>query len=275
MKMKKQSKTASYIICFILLFITLLPLFLMIINSFKTNVEITSNPLSLPKKILVNNYLKAWKNGKMGQSLINSALLTFATLVITILPSCMAAYALAKKKIKYKKAISTYFLVCNTLPKQLFLIPLFFILQSFNLISNRFALAVIYSAIFTPFSVFLLRTYFLQISPDIENSALIDGAGSGQIFFHIMMPIIQPGILTVSLIIGLWVWNEFLFAVTFLQNDLFYTVAVRFYGFTSRYVTEWGQMMAFSVIITVPVVIFFTVLQKRFISGMTSGGVKG
>lgn len=275
MKLKRLQSTTFFIICSFLLLITVLPLILMLINSFKSRIDIANNPLSLPFTLEISNYISAWKHGRLGSALYNSLFLTFFTLIITIITSCMSAYALTKKRMRYWKGLSIYFLICNTIPKQLFIIPLFFILQRLNLINSRMALAFIYSAVFTPFAIFLLRTYFLQINPEIENSALMDGANSRQIFIYILMPIVQPGILTVSLIVGLWCWNEFLFAVTFLQNDNFYTVSVRFYSFTSRYVTEWGNMMAFAVIITVPIIIFFVFLQKKFISGMTAGGVKG
>ncbi|WP_020611500.1 carbohydrate ABC transporter permease [Sediminispirochaeta bajacaliforniensis] len=275
MKYTKTVHIVSLLVCLVLLIITILPLGLMLVNSFKSNVAIANNPLSLPKTIHVTNFVRAWKFGHLGTALVNSVLITILTVVVTILVSCMAAYVLSTKRMKHWKAMSIYFLACNTIPKQLFIIPLFFILQRMGLINNRVALAVIYSAIFTPFAIFLLRTYFLQIDKDIENSARVDGAGSLRIFFSILLPLIQPGILTAALIVGLWCWNEFLFAVTFLQNDLFYTVAVRFYSFTSRYVTEWGTLMAYAVMITIPILLFFIILQKRFISGMTAGGVKG
>ena len=107
------------------------------------------------------------------------------------------------------------------------------------------------------------------------NSAMIDGASNMQIFWKIVLPLVQPGLLTASLIVGLWCWNEFLFAVTFLQTENVTTLAVEFYSFTSRYTTEWGNMMAYAVMVTLPVIVFFIFLQRRFIDGMTAGGVKG
>ena len=144
-----------------------------------------------------------------------------------------------------------------------------------NLINNLVAMMFIYSALYTPFAIFLLRTYFIGINRDITNSAIIDGASKLQVFSYIVMPLVQPGLLTVALIIGLWCWNEFLFSVTFLQKESVTTLAVRFYAFSSRYVTEWGNMMAFAVFVSVPIILFFLLLQRYFIDGMTSGGVKG
>ncbi len=274
----RQNKTGVVVMWILLTFmalVTLLPLSLMVLNSFKTRMEIVRNPLALPKIFSGINYKNAWIQGQVSQAAINSILLVAGTLLITIISSCMAAYALARKKLRFSNGISVYFLVCNTIPKQLFIIPLFFILQKMGLIDNLIPMMFVYSAIYSPFAIFLLYSYFMGISKDIINSAVIDGATSWQIFWKIVLPLVRPGILTVALIVGLWCWNEFLFAVTFLQTDKVITLAVKFYGFTSRYVTEWGSMMAFAVMVSVPIILFFIFLQNRFIDGMTAGGVKG
>lgn len=263
------------ILIIVMVCVTLLPLIMMLINSFKTRLEITRNPLALPENFSFNNYVAAWKQGGIPSAALNSMMIAAGTLVLTLSTSCMIAYALAKKGFRYWKQTSVYLLVCNTIPKQLFIIPLFFILQKAGLINSRVALMFIYTAIYTPFAVFLLRTYFMGINKDIEDSARIDGATASQIFLRIVIPLVQPGVLTVSLIVGLWCWNEFLFAVTFLQIESVSTVAVRFYSFTSRYVTEWGNMMAYAMTVTLPIIVFFMFLQNKFIDGMTAGSVKG
>ena len=271
----KGFKVFSAAILLLMLVITLLPLLLMVMNSFKTRIQITTNPLALPEALNFDNYRNAWVQGSIARSSINSISLVIGTLVITLLVSCMAAYGLARKAVFGWKTISVYFLVCNTLPKQLFIIPLFFILQKAGLVNNLAAMMVIYSAIYTPFAIFLLKTYFEAIDQDIMNSAMIDGASNMQVFWRIVIPLVQPGLLTAALIVGLWCWNEFLFSVTFLQNEEVTTLAVQFYSFTSRYTTEWGNMMAYAVLVTLPVIVFFVFLQRKFIDGMTAGGVKG
>jgi raffinose/stachyose/melibiose transport system permease protein len=247
----------------------------MLNNSFKSRIFITQNPLALPKEIMLSNYRNAWILGKIPGAAFNSIAITAGTIMLTILCASMAAYAFARKAIRGWQGFSVYFLVCNTLPRQLIIIPLFIILQRLNLINNRFAMMVIYSVIFTPFAIFLLRTYFVGIHKDYENSAKLDGATMWQIFVHIIFPLVQPGLLTVALIVGLWCWNEFLFAVTFLQTEAVTTLAVRFYSFIGRHTIEWGYMMAFAAIIIVPVMILFIFLQHKFIDGMTAGGIKG
>jgi len=251
------------------------PLVLMVLNSFRTRIEISMNPLGLPRSLDWTNYVNAWQGGSLGQALLNSALITGTTVVLTALVASMAAYSLARRKVRPWAALSVYLLACTTIPVQLFIIPLFFIFQKLGLVNSRLALAVVYTALHTPFAIFLLRAYFMGVPVEMEEAAQVDGASEWQIFTRVLLPMIRPGLMTVALVVGLWTWNEFLLAVTFLQDEALYTATVRFYGFSGRYVTEWGSMMAAAVILTAPVVAAFVAMQRRFIEGMTAGGVKG
>ncbi len=135
-------------------------------------------------------------------------------------------------------------------------------------------MSLIYTAIYTPFAIFLLRTYFLALPPELEDAALMDGATSWQVFTRVMLPVVSPGILTVAIIVGLYTWNEFLIATTFLQGRPAQTAIVSFYGLGGQYSSDWGEIMAAGVIVVLPVVAFFLLLQRRFIDGMAGGSVK-
>lgn len=275
MKESKAVKLVIYIVLTILAVFSLGPLVLMFLNSFKNRMEITMDPMGWPKIFRWENYTQAWAQASLDRALLNTAAISGMTIVLTCIVAGMAAYVLYRKAIKGWSIISLYFLICTTIPTQLFLIPLFFIFQRLGLINSRIALAFVYTALYTPFSLFLLRAYFMRISYEILDSAKVDGANEWQIFTKIMIPLIQPGLLTVALVVGLWSWNEFLLAVTFLQDEALFTATVRFYGFSGRYVTEWGKMMSSAVMIMTPIIALFTFLQQKFIEGMTSGGVKG
>jgi raffinose/stachyose/melibiose transport system permease protein len=163
----------------------------------------------------------------------------------------------------------------TTAPIQLYLFPLYFGFAKLGLINNVFAVSLIYTAIYSPFAVMLLRTYFLAIPRELEEAALVDGASHWQVFTRIMLPLALPGILTVSLIIGLYSWNEFLIALTFLQKADKLTAVVSFALLSGQYSSDWGEIMAAALIVVLPIVILFVWLQKRFIEGMAGGSVKG
>jgi raffinose/stachyose/melibiose transport system permease protein len=267
--------TLVYITLAVLLIITLFPIALMVINSLKPSAEIVQNPLSLPSQLRWDNFSRAWSDANFGQTLLNSAVLTAMTIVLVCTTGSLTAYVLARRKIKTWKILTFYLLASTTAPIQLFLFPLYFGFARLGLINNPIAVAFIYTAIYSPFAVMLLRTYFLAVPKELEEAALIDGATNWQVFRRVFLPIVSPGILTVALIIGLYSWNEFLIATTFLQGQDRLTAVVSFFLLSGQYSSDWGEIMAAALIIVLPIVILFVLLQRHFIEGMAGGSVKG
>ena len=265
----------SYIVLGVLVFVALFPIALLVLNSFKSAPEIVQNPLALPDVLRWDNFTRAWKDAKFSQTFLNSALLTGLTIVLTCSTSSLTAYVLARRKVKAWKVVTFYLMATTTAPIQLYLFPLYFGFAKLGLINNIFAVSLIYTALYSPFAVMLLRTYFLAIPRELEEAALVDGASHWQVFAKIMLPLALPGILTVALIIGLYSWNEFLIALTFLQKADRLTAVVSFTLLSGQYSSDWGEIMAAALIIVMPVVILFVLLQKRFIEGMAGGSVKG
>src|SRR6202162_5343575 len=264
--------------CFILAVaavIALFPLSMMIISSVKKSTEIVANPLALPSTIQWTNFVRAWTDAQLGRSLLNSAETTGVAVLLICSTCSMAANALAHRTGPGLRWISAYLLGTTTLPIQLYLFPLYFGFAHFGLIDNVFALSFVYTAIFSPFSIFLLRTYFLAIPKEVDEAAIMDGATRWQVFYKIALPLVTPGILTVALISGLNTWNEFLISSTFLQSHDQQTAVVRFYTLGGQYSSDWGEIMAAAILIVAPVLVFFLLMQRRFIEGMASGSVKG
>ena len=265
----------SYLVLTIGAVVALFPFALTVMSALKTAAEIVADPLALPKAPQWINFARAWTDAQLGRSLLNSAELTVLTVAMICSTGSMAAYALARQRVKGWRWISAYLLATTTLPIQLYLFPLYFGFAHLGLIDNVFALSIVYTAIFSPFAIFLLRTYFLAIPIEIEEAAVIDGASRWQVFSRIMLPIASPGLLTVAIISGLNTWNEFLISVTFLQSHDQQTAVVRFYTLGGQYSSDWGEIMAAAIIIVAPCLAFFLLMQRRFIEGMASGSVKG
>ncbi|MCV3768780.1 carbohydrate ABC transporter permease [Rhizobium sp. TRM95796] len=259
----------------VLLFITLFPIALLVLNSVKGSAEIVQNPLALPETLRFDNFTRAWSDANFGQTLMNSVTLTAMTIVLVCTTGSLSAYVLARRKIKTWKLVTFYLLASTTAPIQLFLFPLYFGFAQLGLINNPVAVAFIYTAVYSPFAIMLLRTYFLAVPKELEEAALIDGATHWQVFTRVFLPIVSPGILTVALIIGLYSWNEFLIATTFLQGQERLTGVVSFFLLSGQYSSDWGVIMAAALIIVLPIVILFILLQRRFIEGMAGGSVKG
>jgi raffinose/stachyose/melibiose transport system permease protein len=265
----------TYIVLGILLLVALFPIALLVLNSVKPAAQIVQNPLALPVELRWDNFARAWKDARFSTTFFNSTTLTGLTIILVCTTSSLTAYVLARRKIKSWKIVTFYLLATTTAPIQLFLFPLYFGFAKLGLINNTIAVSVVYTAIYSPFAVMLLRTYFLAVPRELEEAALVDGASHWQVFTRIMLPIVSPGILTVALIIGLYSWNEFLIATTFLQKADKVTAVVSFFLLSGQYSSDWGEIMAAALIVVLPVVVLFVLLQRRFIEGMAGGSVKG
>jgi len=265
----------AYFILAVAAVIALFPLSLMVISSLKKSAEIVANPLALPSTLQWTNFVRAWTDAQLGRSILNSVETTGFAVILICSTCSLAAYALARRTGPKLRWVSAYFLGTTTLPIQLYLFPLYFGFAHLGLIDNVFALSFIYTAVYSPFAIFLLRTYFLAIPKELEEAAVIDGASRWQVFRNVLLPIVSPGILTVALISGLNIWNEFLISSTFLQSHDQQTAVVRFYTLGGQYTSDWGEIMAAAILIVAPAVGFFLLMQRRFIQGMAAGSVKG
>jgi len=271
----RSTLTITYIVLGLGAFTALFPIALLVLNSLKSAQEIVQNPLSLPQTIRWDNFTRAWTDARFSQTFLNSIMLTGMTILLVCTTGSAAAYVLARKKVKSWRLVTGYLLATTTAPIQLFLFPLYFAFAKLGLINNVFAVSLVYTAIYSPFAIMLLRTYFLAVPKELEEAALVDGATHWQVFTKVMLPIVSPGILTVALIIGLYSWNEFLIATTFLQQQDKVTAVVSFFLLSGQYSSDWGEIMAAALIIVLPIVILFVFLQRRFIEGMAGGSVKG
>jgi raffinose/stachyose/melibiose transport system permease protein len=273
--LSRGTVVTSYFVLTVGALVALFPIALAVLSALKTAAEIVDDPLSLPHSPQWINFVRAWTDAQLGRSLLNSAELTVLAVAMICSTGSMAAYALARGNGKGWRWFSAYLLATTTLPIQLYLFPLYFGFAHLGLIDNVFALSIVYTAIFSPFAIFLLRTYFLAIPVAIEEAAIMDGASRWQVFSRIMLPIATPGIVTVAIISGLNIWNEFLISVTFLQSREQQTAVVRFYALGGQYSSDWGEIMAAAIIIVAPCLAFFLLMQRRFIEGVASGSMKG
>ena len=268
------STLPNYIILLLLAAFTVIPLLVLTLNSFKSTAEIASDPFGLPQEIRWSNYADAYEQGSFATTIANSLVLTGFTVVFTLLLAGMAAFALARLKLRGSNIISFYFLVGTGVPAQLFIIPLFFIWKQLGLVNSHFGLIIIYVALMAPFSTYLLRSYMLSLPQEFVDAARIDGASNLQVLRHVILPLTWPGFLTAGLVIGLFVWNEFLFAVTFLHKPELKPISTSLFAFQQRYSRDWGLTNAGSIIMVLPVLVLFLLLQRRFIEGLTQGGLK-
>lgn len=258
----------------VLVILVLYPMYWTIINSFKTNSELFHNSWGLPKELNWSNYQMAWDYG-VRNYIINSFVITVTTLLSVIGVGSFAAYGFSRFRFKGKSILFLTMIGGLMLSPEVSLIPLFGFIQNIGLYDSHFGLVVIYTAFRMPFTVFLLTSYFLSIPDDVEESAYMDGCNSLQVFLKIILPLSKPILAGTAIFQALFVWNEFLFALVFLESDRLKTIPVGLMTFQSKLATNWTALLASLVIASLPIVIMFILMRKQFIRGLTVGAIKG
>jgi raffinose/stachyose/melibiose transport system permease protein len=251
-----------------------MPLTVLAFNSVKSNAEIGLNPLGPPQTLHFENFANAWEQGEFATTAGNSVILVVGTVALELALAGMAAYALARRRPPGSDVFMLYMLVASTIPIWLYIVPLFFFWRTLGLLNSRVGMVLIYTALNAPLAIFLLRSYMVGLSNEIEDAARVDGANEFQVLTRIVLPLTWPGFLTVGLVVGLGVWSEFQIALIFTSDPNMFPVTTSFFKFTERFGRDWSLTSAGAALMIIPVLVLFLALQRRFIEGITQGGVK-
>jgi raffinose/stachyose/melibiose transport system permease protein len=270
---RSVGKKVTFIVGVILAFAYIFPFFLVFVNSLKLKPEILANPLALPSHITWDNFNQALTKMNFFRSLTNSIIITVFSVSLLIIFSSMLAYYLARTKNKLSKYIFLILVTSMIVPFQALMIPFMARFAQFVSWNNRGALIFFYIGFGTALSTFLYHGFISNIPTEIDEAASIDGASDMVAFWRIIFPMMRPITATVAIINALWIWNDFLLPRLVLTNET-QTLPLSTYLFYGQYTVEYGQVMAGLVLAVIPIVIFYLILQKQFISGISQGAVK-
>lgn len=280
--MSSNTKNYTYLIKKILLnsfllflvLVILIPMFWILLSSLKSNAEFFSNPLSLPEHYYFENYFSAWQQG-LSQYFLNSVIVTLISVFLTVFIAATTAYGLTRFNFKGKNIVFYLILAGLLLSPQVALLPLYRLLNNLRIYNTYWALILPYIGFRLPFVVFLMRAYFLSFPREVEESAYLDGCNVFTVFFKIVLPISKPIIATSIIVSSRLIWNEFLFALVFIDDKSLMTIPVGLTNFQSALQTDYASLMAGIVIAALPMIAVFLLLQKYFVKGLTAGSVKG
>ena len=245
-------------------------------TSFKTLPEFTSDTLQyLPKKFNLENYLYVWNKSGFSKYFLNSLLVSCCSVVIIIVLCICNGYALSRYKFKGKNFTTILLLGTQMMPVILYLVPLFSVFKQVHLIDNLAALVIFNIVLQTPFNTLLMRSFVSGIPKEIDEAAMVDGAGKATIMFKIITPMLKPGIVAVSAFAFIGCWNEFLVSFTFIQSQIKFTIPVGLKSMIGEYSINYPALAAGSIIALIPPVILFAFIQKYLIAGLSNGAVKG
>ena len=274
-KLQKSRFTAHYTILSVWAAIVLLPIWTMIINSFKTKYDIYEAPFSLPKKWIVENYQSVLQSGDFLLYFANSFLVTAGSLIFIILFGAMAAYALVNKKNKVTDFLYFFFIAGMMLPIKIGSIRLLQMVKALGLLNSIAGLYPIYIAMGIPIAVFILTEFIGSIPRDLTEAGFIDGANRMTIFGKIIFPMITPAIATVSIYNLVPIWNDLWFPLIFITNERSKTLLLGVTRLFGQYLTDWSKILAVLTLSAVPVILLYLSMSRHFISGLTAGAVKG
>ncbi len=229
-----------------------------------------------PTRFAFGNFSSVMADQPFARWMLNSAIVAIGATIVGVALSCTAAYAFSRFKFPGRRFGMMSFLVSQMFPGTLTLIPLYIIIvQWLGLGSTLSGLVIVYATTSIPFSVWMLKGYFDTIPKELEEAAVMEGAGPGKIFWSIVLPLAKPAIAITALFSFMTGWNEFIQAATFMDKEEMYTAPVGLRFFVGGFQQQWGYFAAGSIIVSIPVVLLFLYLQKYLVSGLTAGSVKG
>jgi raffinose/stachyose/melibiose transport system permease protein len=251
-----------------------IPFYYVLVNTFKTQRETATAPLALPSSPFFGNYTTALNTMPIAQSFGNTIYITVLSVALMLVVGAFAAYAMVMRQTRWNRIISTILLIAFVVPFQTLLLPLYLDMANAGLTDSLNGLVLVY-AVGSIFCFFLIQGYMKTVPYEIVEAARIDGAGTFQIFWMIMLPLIRPILVTVGVFQTMWVWNDFLIPQVFISSPEKYTLVLQVYSAVGEFSVNWPMFLTVTAITLAPMVVFFIFMQKHIVSGLINGAVKG
>lgn len=251
-------------------------------SSLKADESIFRETFALPSAddLRWSNYARAWGEARFGDYFLNSVVVTGVSVALIVHLGAMAAYALARFRVPGGPVVFWLFLAGLMIPAQLAMVPLFFELRALGLLNSRMGLVLVYTANGLPFAIFILAGFFRSLPRTLYEAAIIDGCGEFDAFRRVMLPLARPGLVTVAIFQFIGIWKEYFFAFMLIGGDVEGTARTLPLGLanlaiTAQYRSDYGMLFAGLVMVTIPILLVYVVLQKHLVKGVTAGALKG
>ena len=270
---RRRSVVRSVVVLIIAL-ICAVPLWYILINTFKTVPDMATNPLGLPKQWTLRNYTRAFATVPIVRSLVNTLIVTFFGVLFQVLIGALAAYGMILRKSIFTSVIGVILMIAFVIPTQSTLIPLYRMESSVGLVNTLLGLIIMYLG-GAVFCYFLIVGYMQSLPFEVIEAARIDGAGPLRIFWSIVLPLIRPILTTVVVFHTMSSWNDFMTDNVFISSSNLRTIVLQVYNAVGQFTTDWPSFMTITVLALIPVFVFFIFCQKWIVSGLVAGAVKG
>jgi raffinose/stachyose/melibiose transport system permease protein len=257
-----------------MLLVYLFPVYLIVLNSFKSFREIFDSFLAFPKSLYLDNYVNAWSATNFTSAIINNLVITFATIVGVIVCTSMAGYKLSREKSKLSGFFYVLFTFPFLIPFYTYMIPLIQVSKTLHITNNPWGLSLVYIS-GGSFALFLFHAFMKSIPKELDESAYIDGCSPFGLFFRIIFPLLKPAVSSVAILYALWTWNDFLLPFLVLTDKESATITINVYKLFGKFGSDWDIITASLILSSLPIVILYIALQRYIVSGIAAGAVKG
>lgn len=276
--MNRSSATTRFLLSsgqLLLLVVILLPFFWMVSVSLKPGDEPFAIPAKLwPDRPTLDNYVTAFRP-EFEIYFMNSIIVSLSTVVITVLLALLAAYSFTRSQARLILICMSLVIVAQMFPASAIIIPIYKMMKSADLLNTYTSLILAYVTMTLPVAIWMLHGFLARLPVELDEAAAVDGCGPLRTFFFVILPLCRPGIIATSVFVLIVTWQEFLFALSFTSTKDMRTLPVGMNDFIGQYGIRYGELMASSVLISLPVIVIFFLLQRQFVAGLTAGAVKG
>ncbi|MDM5199353.1 carbohydrate ABC transporter permease [Fictibacillus enclensis] len=274
-KTNRKPKLFLSVIALIIALYHLVPFYILLTTAFKAKGDFSSKWM-FPKQFSFENFSEAWEMANLGQSLWNTVIITFFSAVLLIIVGSLAAYPLARRTTKANKLVYVFFIAVMVIPPLTALVPLYQLVVDIGMMNTRTIAVLNNVAAYLPLAIFLYAGFIRSTIPkELEEAAKMDGAGTLSIFFRVVFPLLKPVTASILIISCVYIWNDYQFAIFFLQAEEVKTITVALSSFFGQNTSNLNLVAAAAIMAVAPMVILFLLLQKHFIQGLASGSVKG
>jgi N,N'-diacetylchitobiose transport system permease protein len=273
---RRLARTGYNTAAVLVLLVTVFPIYWMVATGFKRGVDILSfEPRWLPIPGTLENYRTAIGKPYFLQNVVNSAVVVVATVLISLALAFLAALAAARFRFRGRAALIVMLIVVQMVPLEALIIPIYLMLDGAGQTDRLAGIIVTYLTFVLPFSIWTLRGFIVNIPEELEEAAMVDGCTRAGAFRRILFPLVAPGLVATAVFSFIQVWNDYLIAFVLLRSPEKQTLGIWLASFTTNHGTQWGGVMAGSTLFAIPAVVFFLLVQRRVVTGLTAGAVKG
>jgi raffinose/stachyose/melibiose transport system permease protein len=269
------AQIVKWLILVFFLAVAILPFLWLLVNSFRTNLELESSPFGWPKALSFGNYRNAVVTADLLQLFVNSVIASAGSVALNLLVAAMASFVLSRERFKGRDLIHSIITAGVLIPIISFMVPYFMLITRTGLYDKLASLVFVYAAINLPVSVALITTFMKAIPKELEEASIIDGCGFNQRFFKIVLPLSRSGLATAGTFCFIYAWNEFVMAMLFTSSTSSRTIQLGIKFFSSQFITDYTGMFAAIILSMIPSIAAYIFLHDKIISGLTAGAVKG